>query len=245
MSIVSVFAPARLIQLVTSDARNISRDPTLIFAITLAIFPCIALSIWRDAINAAALSGFGMAHIIDYVIPVILVLPAFLVGWVTGFLLLEDRDDGPLLALDVTPVGKGGFMLYRASVTAFITAEITLLAMALLLPDSGWSIRLLFAMLIAIQSVCSAFILPAVARNKVEGLAVTKLTNIASLLPLIAFIPSPWRYLAGIFPTFWIGEALQLSSIQYLSMPVVLILATLSHVGIAWILYFLINKRVG
>ncbi len=36
-----------------------------------------------------------------------------LIGWVTGFLLLEDRDDGPLLAVDVTPIGKCGFLAYR------------------------------------------------------------------------------------------------------------------------------------
>jgi len=245
MSILSVFAPTRLMRLAVSDAMNISRDPTLMFAILLSVVPSLGVTIWRNEINALGVSAFAVPEIVDYALPVILVLPAFLIGWVTGFLLLEDRDDGPLLALDVTPIGKSGFMVYRAFMTALVTAFVTMFAMTLLLPESTWLLRLLFAVLIAVEAVCAAFILPVVARNKVEGLAVTKLTNIASIIPLIAIFPSPWRYLAAIFPTYWIGEALQLSATPFLSLPLVWALAIFSHFAFAIILFALIDRRKG
>lgn len=245
MSALSVFRPARFTQLLTSDAQNISRDPTLLFAILMAFAPAIGIAIWRIQINAAAFDAFGLADFTRYIMPMIISLPAFLIGWVTGFLLLEDRDDGPLLALDITPIGKGGFFIYRTSITAIVTIIITLLAMSLLMPETGWMMRMLIAILIAIEAVCAAFILPAIARNKVEGLAVTKLTNIAAIIPLLAIIPSPWRYLGGIIPTYWIGEIFQVSNTQYLPMPAIIVLAGLSHIIVGIALYRIATNRIG
>ena len=56
-----------------------------------------------------------------YLAPIVFVLPALLIAWVTGFLMLEDRDDRALLALDVTPPGKAGFLAYRVTVTAGVS----------------------------------------------------------------------------------------------------------------------------
>lgn len=245
MSTFSVFRPARFRQLLTSDARNICRDPTLMFAILMAFAPAIGVAIWRTQINDAAFDAFGVAGFTRYILPMIISLPAFLIGWVTGFLLLEDRDDGPLLALDITPIGKAGFFAYRVAITALITAIITLLAMYLLLPEAGWIMAGFVAILIAIEAVCAAFILPAVARNKVEGLAVTKLTNIAAIVPLLAIIPSPWRYLGGVIPTYWIGELFQISNTQYLPMPVIVILAALLHMVFGVALFRIATNRIG
>jgi fluoroquinolone transport system permease protein len=69
------------------------------------------------------------------------------------------------------------------------------------------------AVLVALNAVIFAVVLPALARNKVEGLAVTKITNLLSLAPLLAAIPSPLRYAGGILPTYWIGELLVLTDV--------------------------------
>lgn len=245
MSAFSVFRPSRFANLLASDAKNISRDPTLMFAILLAAIPAICFSIWRIQIDNAALSAFGLANFTSYAVLLIITLPAFLVGWVTGFLLLEDRDDGPLLALDITPIGKGGFFTYRVTITALITASITLLACWLLLPEIGLARALFVTVLIAIESVCVAFLLPAIARNKVEGLAVTKLLNLATIAPLIALISSPWRFLAGVVPTYWIGEILPLQAPQFLPNAATYALALISHLAFALFSYWLATRRVG
>ena len=201
----SLFAPRRFGRLVASDAMNVSRDPMLIFACFLSILPAIALSIGSTAIDGAGAAA-KIASLHSYFVPVALVLPAFLIGWVSGFLLLEDRDDGPLLAVEVTPVGRSGFLAYRLTISAVITALITALGIALLLPDASVWLMLVLLLVIPIDTVLASVVLLAFARNKVEGLAVTKLTNILAFAPLLANIPSPWRYLAGVFPTYWIGE---------------------------------------
>ncbi len=241
----SVFAPRRFARLIASDAINISRDPMLLFAIVLSALPSLALWLGRDGIDEAAATAFGIQGFARYLVPVVLLVPAMLIGWVTGFLLLEDRDDGPLLALDVTPVGKSGFFAYRVTVTALVTAAVTLAAVRLVLPDSGWGLTLLLSALVASNAVLVAAVLPAVARNKVEGLALTKLINIASAVPLLAIIPSPWRYLGGIVPSYWFGELLMLSDMRYLAEPLVVIMAIASHLLAALVLFRLLGNRAG
>ena len=241
---VSVLRPRRFLRLLTSDAMNVSRDPMLIFAIVLSIVPAIAFALTREAMNEAALAAFGVDEISRYVALVVLVLPAVLIGWVTGFLLIEDRDDGVLLAVDVTPVGKSGFLLYRVTVTALIGAAITAAAIPLVVPAIGLEAGILLVAAVAVESVLAAVILPAIARNKVEGLALTKLTNIAVIVPLIAIIPSPWRFLAGFVPTYWIGELLA-GPRPALTIWAVAAAMIITHLGWGALFFAMLGRRVG
>jgi hypothetical protein len=228
----------------TSDAMNVSRDPMLIFAIVMSVIPGLLFVVTRDAMDAAALNAFGVAGISRYVAIVVLVLPAVLIGWVTGFLLLEDRDDGVLLAVDVTPIGKSGFLTYRVTVTALVGAAITAVAIPFVAPALEWPQRLLIVTAVAMESVLAAVILPALARNKVEGLALTKLTNIAAVVPLIAIVPSPWRYVAGIVPTYWLGELLAPHE-PATPFWLIVLAVVITHSGCALLLFALLGRRVG
>lgn len=245
MSVLSIFEPRRFGRLLAADAKNAGRDPMLLFAVSMSLAPALAFHFGRDAMTTAALETFGISGFARYVAPVALLVPAMLIGWVTGFLLLEDRDEGSLLAVDVTPIGKSGFLAYRVTATILITAAITLYAVPLVVPEVGWGLAALLALLIGIEAVLAAVVLPAIARNKVEGLALTKLTNIVSIVPLIAIFPLPWRYLAGIVPTYWIGELLQLSSVSYLPPLAVMALAVATHLGAAAGLFWLLGRTKG
>lgn len=206
-------APRRLWRLVGSDAMNIARDPMLLFATAMSLLPAPALSLSPEALDAAALAAFGVPELSRYLVPVCLLLPAVLLGWVTGFLLLEDRDEGTLLAIDVTPLGKSGFLVYRTSVTALLAVALTLYAWPLVMPAQDAVTALFIALLVGLSAIGFAVVLPAIARNKVEGLAVTKLANLLTVAPLLAAIPSPWRYLASPLPPFWLGELLRLTDV--------------------------------
>jgi hypothetical protein len=92
--------------------------------------------------------------------------------------------------------------------------------------------------------VLAAVILPAIAQNKVEGLALTKLTNIAVIIPLIAIVPSPWRFLASLVPTYWIGELL---AGQGSTLPIWAVTAAMiaTHLGWGVLLFGLLGRRMG
>ncbi|MBI4920777.1 MAG: hypothetical protein HY834_03440 [Devosia nanyangense] len=245
MSTLAVFAPRRFLRLLAGDALNVSRDPMLLFAIAMSLAPAAALYFGKPAIDAAALSAFGVASLSAYLVPVALLIPASLVGWVSGFLLLEDRDEGTLLAIDVTPVGKSGFLAYRVGITALVSLAITAYAWPLIAPHVATGTMVLLSLLIAADAVASAVVLPAIARNKVEGLALTKLTNIVSIAPLIAFLPTPFRYFAGVVPTYWIGELLLPVSSPALPFAVTATLAIVLHIATVAGLFTLLRRRAG
>jgi hypothetical protein len=242
MSALTVFAPRRFLRLLAGDALNIRRDPMLLIAILMSLAPAALLHLAQPAMDAAAAAAFGIPAISAYVVPVALLIPAALIGWVTGFLLLEDRDEGTLLAIDVTPVGKSGFLAYRVGITALVAFAVTLYAWPLILPALNAGMVFLIGVLVAADAIASAVVLPAVARNKVEGLALTKLTNLLSVVPLLAFLPSPFRYLAGIVPTYWIGELLASSPLPF---ALVAGFAVLVHCVAVLLLFRVLRRRAG
>lgn len=88
---------------------------------------------------------------------------------------------------------QDGFLLYRATITAIVAVVVTTGAVCLVAPWLGPASGVLLALSVAVEAVLAAVLVPAVARNKVEGLALTKLTIIAAVVPLVALVPSPWR----------------------------------------------------
>jgi len=241
MSWLAILAPHRLARLFAADVMNVTRDPMLVFAIALSLLPSLGLHFFHEAIDAASLQSFGATGISAALTAVALVLPATLTGWVTGFLLLEDRDDGPLLAIDVTPVGKLGFIIYRVLVTAIATALITLVATWLL--DLRIA-RIATITMVATEAVIAAALLPAFARNKVEGLALTKLTNIIAVVPLLALIPSPWRFVGGVVPSYWLGE-MMFGAVPRLTETTMILVGLAVHAAWLSAALWLFSRRVG
>jgi len=244
MSALAIFVPRRFFRLMVSDAKNISRDPMLMTVSGLSLAPAIGFWFGKAAMDDAALTALGIGECSRYVAPIVLVLPALLIGWVTGFLMLEDRDDGALLALDVSPPGKAGFLAYRLTVTAVIAAAVTLLAVPLVIPQAG-GVAVLTALFIAADAVIVALMLPVAARNKVEGMALTKLINVASLAPLAAFAPAPMRYAAGIVPPFWVGELLLPPNAAGVGLPVAAVLGVAVHFVAIALLFRRLGERAG
>lgn len=241
MSNMNLLRPARFFRLVSADAKNAFRDPVLLYVILISVLPVVAFTFWGDKIETAT----GIPDLIRLALPTILTFSGFMVGWVAGFLILEERDDGPIMAIEVTPLGKEGLVINRLVLTFLLAALIAMFSVVLLAPFMGWGMRIFYASMIGFEAISVALILPTLASNKVEGLAVAKITNIAALMPMLALWPTPWRYLGSIFPTYWIGESYQFTPVQYFSLPVILTIAVAMHVGIVLLLYWLYNRKVG
>lgn len=78
------------------------------------------------------------------------------------------------------------------------------LGFALSLADH--QVILVASVIATLQATMSCMLLVALANNKVEGLALAKMTNLLILgLPVSWFVESPWRYGAGFLYSFWLG----------------------------------------
>ena len=219
----SALSPKTTTSLLRADALNVSRDPMLMIGTVMSLLPVPLIVIFGPLAEAAASETFGITGMARLLGALAVLMPGAMLGWVTGFMLLEDRDEAVLIALETTPVGRNGFIAYRLVVTIVLTAIVSAGIGFFVLPALPWTTPFLMAIVAASHAVLSALFLLAFAGNKVEGLALTKLVNLALLAPLAALIAPPWRYLAAIVPAFWIGEMAGISPAPLSPLPAAVI----------------------
>lgn len=207
-------APARtgprgLRALARTDLRALRRDtlllpllvvvPALVVAVRLALPPLRELVLETFALDLATYYAWGASALFGVQLP-------FMLGGIVGLMVLDERDDGTLAALAVTPLGLGGYARYRLGTAC----ALALLLLAGGLPVSGLLdgatvLRSLPALGPALLLVpLSALAMLALAGNKVEGMAVLKGLGFVLLVPLADyFVEAPWTPLLAAVPTWW------------------------------------------
>lgn len=137
----------------------------------------------------------------------LVLIPAML-SIISAFLLLDERDEGTSAYYQITPVQGYTYLLARIGLPmgwAFVCNSIV----GVLFSISGLSIlSILAAALIGTGAgAACAMMVVALAENRVEGLAISKLMGVSLLGVLAAwFIPAPYHYLTAFLPSFWVGE---------------------------------------
>ncbi len=190
------------------DARSVQRDPLLRWTIVLPLALALAAR-WLFPVLVARLGVMFGADLLPYYRPLmgadLLLLPPLLVGMVVGFLLLDQRDDETLVALQVTPLPLGTYLAYRIAMPLLLSVGVS----AAVLPLAGLAgiglLPLLAAALTAAPlAPIAALFLAAFAGNKVQGFALTKVSGVLLLPPLAAyFVKSGWQHAFGLLPTYW------------------------------------------
>lgn len=144
-----------------------------------------------------------------------------IMAYVSVMVVLEERDDGLARYLAVTPLGRGGYLLSRVGIPVLFGAVYAVpLLLAFSLTALNFWLVLLLALAGGLSGVIAALLVPAVAGNKVEGMALTKLSTLLLLgLFVPFFVDGPLRYLAAPLPSFWMAE-LALSGQGWYFLPV-------------------------
>lgn len=194
------------------DARRVRRDAMLRWMIFLPILITFAIRLLLPEIItrlAAWVSIEVHTYYLSLMSALFFVLVPFIWGMLSGFLLLDERDDRTLSALQVTPLHLSHYLLYRLALPSLLSVAST----ALLYPFAGLMTlpgteRLLLALAAAPLAPLIALLLAALAQNKVQGLAMTKASGLLILPALAAaLVPFPWRWLFAPIPTFWPTQA--------------------------------------
>ena len=101
------------------DAKNIRRDEMLRWIVFAPIALALALR-WLAPIILVRIEEILNVEFMQYYQTfasfMILLLTPYLAGMVIGFLLLDQRDDDTLTALQVTPLSLNGYLVYRLTV---------------------------------------------------------------------------------------------------------------------------------
>lgn len=189
-----------------ADLRNIRRDSLLQFVLIYPFLLGIVMRWLIPFVTDALADRYDITQFYHLLAGFfgLLIVPA-LVGIAIGFLLLDERDDRTLSALQVTPLSPGAYLVYRLAlpvVVSFLSVLIVMPLMNIVVVDT-W--RLLPMMVMAaLEAPMFALLLATLAKNKVQGLAIMKAAGLTLIVPFVSwFVPTPWQWLLGIMPTFW------------------------------------------
>lgn len=193
------------------DAKNVARDPMLGWLLGFGIgiglllrWATPALSGYLDAKYQFDLTAYYVliVSVAVQVVPVI-------VGTVIGFLLLDQRDDRTLDALQVTPMTTRGYVFYRIW-TPLVLSTVISVVMVLIADLVEVDVLPLTFLCIAAAPLAPLFALclGTIAQNKVQGFALSKVNGIITAPPVAAyFVAGGWQLAFGIVPTYWPAKA--------------------------------------
>jgi fluoroquinolone transport system permease protein len=195
------------------DRRTILRDPMLRMLVVLPpLFGALirwVLPLVFDRIGELS-GGDGSAYLVPVAGLGLLILVPMLAGTVVGFLLLDQRDEGTLLALRVTPHAPADFLAYRLLIPVALSLSLTFL----LFPVAGiraypFHTLLPAALAAAPFAPLFALFLAVLARNKVQGFALMKASGLVYAAPMaLLVLPHAWGWALAPIPTFWSARVL-------------------------------------
>ncbi|MFK7992016.1 MAG: hypothetical protein AB8I08_38720 [Sandaracinaceae bacterium] len=139
---------------------------------------------------------------------------ALLPGTAFGFLLLDEKEDRTLTALQVTPLPLSRYLRYRVALPAgFAFVSALLLGPILGHAPVPWHAALALSAGAAVTAPIVTLLLASYADNKVQGLAYTKFGGVAGLSILVGFfVDVPWQWALGVFPPFLVCKAYWLAA---------------------------------
>ncbi|TMV46818.1 hypothetical protein FE783_24570 [Paenibacillus mesophilus] len=199
--------------LLVNDGKQMMKDPMLMASllgplavIAFARFGFPPLAAWvegRYAFDLTDYTGFAVSFLLTTV--------PLLPGTMAGLLMLDERDENMVAYYGVTPLTRKGYYSYRLFLPSLMALLLTglfllLSGMAELRTESGYAL-----LLFALEAPWIALLLAAVAANKVEGLALSKLCGLLFAGPVVvSFVPEPWQYLGIVIPTYWPAKSYML-----------------------------------
>lgn len=125
-----------------------------------------------------------------------------------AMVVLEEHDDHIEQYLFITVLGRKGYLISRMGVPAVIAFIVTLTLLPLFKLTTLSVLEIVFLSIMgAWQGVIIALLIVTLSTNKLEGMAVTKLSTL-TILGVFApyFVHSPMQYTFSFLPSFWCGK---------------------------------------
>lgn len=126
----------------------------------------------------------------------------------SAYLILGEIDDNISGYLSVTPLGKRGYLISRLCFPAGLSFVISVGMMSVFtLTEVSFSHRIGISLLGCLLGIMEALLVVSISGNRVEGMAVSKLSGLFFLgLPIPFFVKGGVEYLMFFLPSFWVSK---------------------------------------
>lgn len=204
---------SRRIYIMTKQMLVQTLQDTILFVCIFAPFLCRgAITFLVPMLEDRLTEYFGMASVLEPYYLIFELLVAVSTGMVFHFVaamvILGEFDVGITKYIGVTPVGVTGYLLARFALPASFSILLNLILLKIgSLVSLSFVNRLGISILCTLLGIIVAQLVTALSSNKVEGMAIVKLSGILMMFMGIPFFTEhPLSLLAGITPGYWIGK---------------------------------------
>jgi fluoroquinolone transport system permease protein len=237
----------RILGLLAGDYRNVARDPLLVYLPLAPFLLLLSLRLVVPWITDLVSAHLDLVLYYPFITGFLIIMTPLMVGMVSGFILLDERDENILTAIVVTPLSKNGFLLYKLSATTILSFILNVILVGALSLVPFRPLALLPpALMASAEAPLLALFMAAAAGNKVEGLVLAKASGLLFLAPLaIIFLPADWQLVAGILPTYWVTRCFLAIYRPEHGYALSLIIGLAYHALLFGLLLKAFNRRVG
>ena len=220
-----------------NDIRQILRDSVML---ALMMAPLLVIIVFKLMLVflvpvVETKTTLDISLWIPWIVAFVLLLNSGMLGVVTGFMMLDDKDGNIAELMSVTPLGRSGYLLNRLSLVSAMSVFYTVLAyFALGIVRLPPGTVFLLAVLLAVYSATIGLVSFSGAENKVKGLTFSKALNVFILFAFADLFPLKWFTVAAwFFPPYWISRLIREELSLYVAVITVI-------VHLAWLVSFLI-----
>lgn len=200
----------------------VRRDRMLLAALLAPLLAGVAI---RCAVPLAESSLVGLTGTQAVLVPYYGIFDTFFASltpamfcFIAAMVMLEERDDHIDRCLFVTGLGRNGYFVSRIGFPALAAFAVTVMLLPVFhLTPLPAGTTLLLSLAGTLQGVIIGLLIVKISSNKLEGMAVTKLSSLMILGAVIPwFVPEPFSYAFSFLPSFWMGKAMMEGSLLYL-----------------------------
>lgn len=192
----------QLFKLSISDFKLMFRDPSL----RVFLFLPILIILFINYFMPFLVDKFEVVR--DYIPYLIIVATTEcmqMFGFIYSMVLIDEKETEVAKMYGVLPVSRVWYIIFRLLIPMLITALITWL---ILLAQPFYTLSpyalIVFSLLAGLIVPVYVIVITNFSNNRMEGMVWIKVINVVVLIPVAAFfIPDPFQYLFGIFPTYW------------------------------------------
>ena len=225
-----------------NDIKQILRDPVMAIMMVAPVFTIIMFKLLVifliPFINAK--TGIDISPWHPYILAFVLLINAGLLGIVTGFMMLDERDGNIAELMSVTPLGRTGYLINRLSFASILSFIYSIAGFyGLNLVSLPFVLVLFLSLLLSIYSAIIGLLIFQSADDKVKGLTFAKALNSLVFFALTDLFALKWlTVLSWFFPPYWITMIIKSPHSLLVSG-----IALLVHAGWLWVLVWMYWKE--
>ena len=190
--------------MIKADMLKVVREPFFLFILLTPFFLGYGLHYLLPYLTDQY-QDFDLAFYFPIIIALLILTPPLYYGFVLGLQVLDEKDEGVLLAVAVTPISLKTYLAARLSVYSLVNIPLIYSVHEMIGVIVIDRVQLFWvAVACSLNTPLFVLLLAAFAKNQLEGFVIGKGLGFLILFPLaMFFVPDYWHLICGILPTYW------------------------------------------